>query len=65
MDREAVVKQMKELKAKAKKARREGKRAIAGGFRGGMQRLQRKLKASAPRLHTKKTAASDAGPPSV
>ncbi len=49
MDREAATKQMKALKGKSKAARKAGKRAQALAFRNGAARLQRKLKATAPR----------------
>ena len=52
MDRQAATKQMKALKAKARAARKEGKRELAAAFRSGSARVQRKLKATAP--HGKK-----------
>jgi hypothetical protein len=49
MDREAAAKQMKALKAKSKAARKSGKRELALTFRYGADRLNRQLKATAPR----------------
>jgi hypothetical protein len=49
MDREAVKTQMKQFKAKARKARKEGKDAAAEAFRNRARRLQRELVATAPR----------------
>ena len=48
MDRDAVQKQMKALYAKAKAARKEGKRDLARTFRSGGQRLQRALRRTKP-----------------
>lgn len=60
MDREAATKQMKALKAKAKAARKGGKRELAAAFRSGAARVQRKLKATAPRGGKKKEEAAAA-----
>ncbi len=54
MDREAVTKQMKTLKGKAKAARGEGKKDQAAQFRHGAKRLQRRLDATAPKSRTAK-----------
>lgn len=45
MDIESVIKQMKALKAKAKAARKEGKKEITKAFKSGSARLVRKIKA--------------------
>ena len=64
MEREAILKQMKALKPKGKAARKAGKRENAKSFRAGAARLQRKLKATAPRqVETKEEAAAGAPPP--
>jgi hypothetical protein len=68
MDRQAATKQMKALKAKAKAARKEGKGALAATFRLGSARLQRKLKATAPRAKKggeKKDEAAPAAAPAA
>ena len=57
MDRQAVTKQMKALKAKGRAARKGGKRELAATFRAASARLQRKLKATAP--HGKKGEKKD------
>ena len=64
MDREAVVKKIKMFKTKAKAAKKAGKRDNALGFKYAMQRLQRELKAAAPKVRKKKseTAAAVPGP---
>jgi len=49
MDREAVAKQMKQLKLKGKAAHKAGKREVAISFKHGAARLSRQLKATAPR----------------
>jgi hypothetical protein len=46
MDQDAILKQMKALKSKAKAARKEGKRAIAATFRDGAARLSRRIRAA-------------------
>jgi hypothetical protein len=58
MNRDAVKKQMKALKAKAKAARKEGKTGNAKAFSAGSARLGRKLKATA--AHAKKVAKDEA-----
>ena len=45
MEYQATVDKIKSLKSKAKAARKEGNKAAALGFRSGMQRLERKLRA--------------------
>lgn len=45
MDIESVMKQMKALKAKAKAARKGGKKEITKAFKSGSARLSRKIKA--------------------
>jgi len=65
MDRQAATKQMKALKAKARAARKGGKRELAAAFRSGSARLQRKLAATAPRAkkgEKKEEAAAPAAP---
>ena len=53
MDRDAVLKQMKALKAKARAARKAGKKEIAATFHSGAARLIRQLKATKPREQKK------------
>ncbi len=45
MDIESVMKQMKVLKAKAKAARKDGKKEVTQAFKSGSARLTRKIKA--------------------
>lgn len=54
MDREAISKQMKSLKSKAKAARKAGKRDEAIAFSHGSARLHRRLKATGPKKVAKK-----------
>jgi hypothetical protein len=54
MDREKVAEQMKGLKAKAKAARKEGKRDAAAAFKSGAKRLRRRLAAASARGQRKK-----------
>jgi hypothetical protein len=51
---EAQKAQMKLLFAKARAARKEGKRELAYSFRNGAQRLQRHIKAVTPYVPKKK-----------
>ena len=44
MDRDTILKGMKAMKAKAKAARKEGKRAASVMFRSASKRLKRKLR---------------------
>ena len=44
MKREDALKQMKTLKSKAKKARKDGVKAAAAAFRQGAKRLERKIR---------------------
>ena len=46
MDTEAATTQMKQMFSKARAARKEGKKELAGDFRAAGTRLQRKLKAA-------------------
>ncbi len=62
MDREAVIKKVKMFKAKAKAARKAGKRDNALGFKYAMQRLQRELKAAEPKVRKKKSETAEAVP---
>ncbi|MBI5509916.1 MAG: hypothetical protein HY903_14265 [Deltaproteobacteria bacterium] len=64
MDREATMAKVKSMKAKAKAARKAGKREQALAFVYGMKRLQRALKAAEPKIRKKKSemAAKEAVP---
>lgn len=55
MDREALVKKMKEMKSKARKSRAEGKKQAADAFKSGMKRLRRHIKLLTPKTHKKKS----------
>jgi len=46
MDREALTKQVKDFKAKAKTARKGGNRKAAAEFSAGMKRAERRLAAT-------------------
>jgi len=59
MDREASTKKMKDLKEKAKKARREGKKELAASFGSGSKRLQRRLARTAPKTRRKRGKKDD------
>lgn len=48
MDVQALTKQMKDLKAKARAARKAGKKDLARAFRSGSGRAARKLRRMAP-----------------
>jgi len=65
MDRQAVTKQMKALKAKGRAARKGGKRELAATFRAASARLQRKLKATAPHGKKDEAAAPAAAAPAA
>lgn len=56
MDREAAKKKLQAMKGKARKARGEGKKEIAKSFRAAARRVQRKLKATAPKGGAAKSA---------
>ncbi len=49
MDSETLTKRLKEMKTKAKAARKVGNRGAAAAFRQGWRRLRRRLKALAPK----------------
>lgn len=50
MDSEAIIKQLKSLKIKAKAAKKEGKKALSVSFRRGAERIHRKLKAAKSKI---------------
>lgn len=49
MDQEKLATSLKQLKEKAKKARKQGKKEMAQSFSKGMKRAQRRLKAAGPK----------------
>ena len=62
MDREAALKKIKMYKTKAKAAKKAGKRDNALGFKYAMQRVQRELKAAAPKVRKKKSETAEPVP---
>ncbi len=59
MDRDRATEKMKDLKVKAKKARREGNKELAASFAAGSKRLQRRLARTAPKTRRKRGSKDD------